>query len=78
MSIRKVTVPGLAKLNTFCHAVIAGDFIHVSGTLGTRADSMDLVAGGTGAQAAQTLRKSPRLCQAGMVTAASCRNTDGA
>ena len=34
MSARKITVDGLAKLPTFCHATIAGDFIFVSGTLG--------------------------------------------
>ncbi len=56
MNARTVTLPGLAKLPTFCHAVIAGDFIYVSGTLGTKFNSMDLVEGGTGPQTAQTLR----------------------
>ncbi len=56
MTIKKVNTPKLGRLNTFCHAVIAGDFIYVSGTLGTIADSLELVEGGTGPQTKQTLR----------------------
>ena len=56
MSARKVVVEGLGRLPAFCHAVVAGDFIYVSGTLGTRAGSFDLVEGGTGPQTRQTLR----------------------
>ncbi|MEZ4712750.1 MAG: RidA family protein [Caldilineaceae bacterium] len=56
MSIQKITVDGLAKLPAFCHAVIAGDFIYVSGTIGTKPDSMELVTGGIGPQTTQTLR----------------------
>jgi 2-iminobutanoate/2-iminopropanoate deaminase len=56
MSVERVVVPGLAKLPAFCHATIAGDFVFVAGTLGTLPDSMQLVAGGTGAQTEQTLR----------------------
>ena len=56
MSIRKITVDGLAKLPAFCHAVIAGDFIYVSGTIGTKPDSMELVEGGIGPQTTQALR----------------------
>ena len=56
MSIQKITVDGLAKLPAFCHAVIAGDFIYVSGTIGTKPDSMELVEGGIGPQTTQTLR----------------------
>ena len=48
MSAKKVTVDGLGKLPAFCHAVIAGDFIYVSGTLGTKEGCFELVAGGTG------------------------------
>ena len=57
-SARKVTVPGLAKLPAFCHAVVAGDFIYVSGTLGAMpgGDSMELVDGGTGPETTQTMR----------------------
>lgn len=56
MKAKKVTVPGLAKLPTFCHATIAGDFIYVSGTLGTVPGTRDLAEGGTGPQTTQTLR----------------------
>ncbi|MCA9920320.1 MAG: RidA family protein [Anaerolineales bacterium] len=56
MQAKKVTVPGLAKLPTFCHATIAGDFIYVSGTLGTVPGTRDLAEGGTGPQTTQTLR----------------------
>lgn len=56
MALRRVTVDGLARLPAFCHAVVAGDFIHVSGTLGTQAGTMDLVPGGTGPETAQALR----------------------
>ena len=56
MGGRHITVDGLAKLPAFCHAVIAGDFIYVSGTLGTVPGTMELVAGGTGPQTTQALR----------------------
>jgi 2-iminobutanoate/2-iminopropanoate deaminase len=56
MKLRKVNVDGLARLPAFCHAVVAGDFIYVSGTLGVKPNSMDLVQGGTGQETTQTLR----------------------
>ena len=56
MTTRNVIVEGLARLPVFCHATIAGDFIFVSGTLGTIPGTMDLVEGGTGPQTGQTLR----------------------
>jgi len=56
MDARKVTVDGVGKLKAFCHAVVAGDFIYVSGTLGTKPSSFDLVDGGTGPETRQTLR----------------------
>lgn len=55
-AVRKVTVSELARLPAFCHATVAGDFIYVSGTLGTRPGSRDLVPGGVGPQTTQTLR----------------------
>ncbi len=64
MSGIKVNVPGLAKLPAFCHAVVAGDFIFVSGTLGTKWDSMELVPGGTGPETTQTLRHIERILAA--------------
>ncbi len=56
MSTKRVYVDGLARLPAFSHAVVAGDFIFVSGTLGTKPNSMELVDGGTGAQTAQALQ----------------------
>ncbi len=64
MSIQKVNVAGLARLPTFCHAVMAGDFIYVSGTLGTAMDSMALVAGGVGPETTQALRHIERILAA--------------
>lgn len=40
----------------FCHATVVGGQVFVSGVLGTKPDSMDLVDGGVGAQTAQALR----------------------
>lgn len=56
MKAKKVTVSGLARLPAFCHAVVAGDFIYVSGTLGTKPGDMELVEGGTGPQTTQALQ----------------------
>ena len=69
MSAKKVTVDGLGKLPAFCHAVVAGDFIYVSGTLGTKAGSFELVPGGTGPETTQTLRNIETIlegCGAGL------------
>ena len=56
MNIKKVNVSSLGRLPAFCHAVVAGDFIYVSGTLGTKSGSMELIEGGTGAETAQALQ----------------------
>jgi 2-iminobutanoate/2-iminopropanoate deaminase len=69
MSAKKITVDGLGKLPAFCHAVVAGDFIYVSGTLGTQANSFELVKGGTGPETTQTLRNIETIlrgCGAGL------------
>lgn len=55
MSSKKMTVAGLARLPAFCHAVIAGDFIYVSGTLGAKDDKLELVEGGIRAETKRTL-----------------------
>ena len=55
MAAKNIVVDGLARLPVFSHATIAGDFIFVSGTLGTVQGSMDLVEGGTGPQTTQTM-----------------------
>ncbi len=69
MSARKVTVDGLGKLHAFCHASVAGDFVYVSGTLGTKQGSFELVDGGTGPETTQTLRNVETIlksCGAGL------------
>ena len=55
MKPRRVNVEGPARLPAFSHAVVAGDFIYVSGTLGVKPNSMELVEGGTGPETTQTL-----------------------
>lgn len=62
--MKKVNIDGLAKLDTFCHAVVAGDFIYVSGTLGVTPNSMELIAGGTGPETLQTLRNIEKILNA--------------
>ncbi|HEY3491526.1 MAG TPA: RidA family protein [Solirubrobacterales bacterium] len=56
MKAKKINVDSLGRLPAFSHAVMAGDFIYVSGTLGTKPGGLDLVEGGTGPQTTQTLR----------------------
>ncbi len=56
MKAKKANVDSLGRLPAFCHAVMAGDFIYVSGTLGTKPGGLELVDGGTRAETAQTLR----------------------
>ena len=63
MRAKHVTVDVLARLPAFCHAVIAGDFIFVSGTLGTKPNAMELVAGGTGPETTQALRHIETILQ---------------
>lgn len=53
---RTVNAEGLGRLPQFSHAVVAGDLIFVSGTLGTLGKSFELAPGGTGPQTTQTLR----------------------
>lgn len=52
---RTVNAEGLGRLPAFSHATVAGDFVYVSGTLGTREGSFELVEGGMGAQTRKTL-----------------------
>lgn len=63
MRAKKVNVEALGRLPAFCHAVVAGDLIFVSGTLGTLPGGLDLVEGGTREQTAQTLRNIETILQ---------------
>jgi len=64
MKPRRVNVEGLARLPAFSHAVVAGDFIYVSGTLGVKPNSMELVEGGTGPETTQTLHHIETILEA--------------
>jgi 2-iminobutanoate/2-iminopropanoate deaminase len=64
MTLKHVVVDGMPRLAAFSHAVIAGDFIYVSGCLGTDPDTGELAPGGTGPQTAQTLRNIERILRA--------------
>jgi 2-iminobutanoate/2-iminopropanoate deaminase len=59
-----VNVEGLMRQPAFSHATVAGDQIYVSGALGTRAGSAELVAGGTGPQTTQALRNIEQILAA--------------
>ena len=62
--MEKIVVEGLARVPSFSHAVIAGDFVHVAGSLGTVGDSSELVEGGVGPQTTQTIRNIERILEA--------------
>jgi len=63
-SIQRINAEGLGKLPVFCHASIAGDFIYVSGTLGTNPESFELADGAMYEQTTQTLRNIQLILQA--------------
>lgn len=53
--MERVVVDGLARLPSFSHAVIAGDTIYVSGSLGTMPGTTTLATGGTAPETTQAL-----------------------
>lgn len=55
MGIQKINCSNLAGIPAFSHAVKAGDFIYVSGTLGTKQDKMEIVQGGVTRETEQIL-----------------------
>jgi len=63
MGAQRVNVDGVGRLPAFCHAVIAGNHLHVSGMIGSDAE-LRLVEGGIGAQTTQTLRNLDRIISA--------------
>jgi 2-iminobutanoate/2-iminopropanoate deaminase len=62
--MEKINAEGMTRLPAFSHAVAAGDYVHVSGTLGTLGDGMELVEGGTGAQTTQVIENLARILAA--------------
>jgi 2-iminobutanoate/2-iminopropanoate deaminase len=63
VEIRKINVPGVARLPAFCHATIAGQQIFVSGSLGSVPGELELTEGGTGPQTLQALRNIEQVLQ---------------
>lgn len=53
--VRRVVVDGLPRLPQFCHATVAAGWVFVSGTLGVKPGTFDLVDGGMGPQTMQTM-----------------------
>lgn len=64
MEVRKINVPGVARLPAFCHATLAGQQIFVSGMLGALPGRLELTEGGTGPQTVQALRNIEQVLQA--------------
>jgi 2-iminobutanoate/2-iminopropanoate deaminase len=62
--MEKIVVEGLAGVPSFSHAVIAGDYVHVAGSLGTLGDTTELADGGAGPQTTQTLRNIEKILEA--------------
>ena len=62
--MEKVVVDGLARVPSFSHAVIAGDYVHVAGSLGTMGDTTDLAPGGAGPETTQTLHNIEMILEA--------------
>lgn len=55
MTLKRVNVDGLMKLAAFSHAVVAGDYVYVSGCLGTQGETTNLAPGGTAGETKQVL-----------------------
>ena len=62
--MEKIVVEGLARVPSFSHAVVAGDYVHVAGGLGTLGDTTELADGGAGPQTTQTLRNIEKILEA--------------
>lgn len=60
----RINLDALGRLPAFSHATRVGDQIFVSGTLGTRPQSIDLVEGGVGPETAQTMANIEQILQA--------------
>ena len=54
--MRRVNAESVVRLPAFCHAVEAGDFLFVSGTLGTMDGVLQIVDGGIAEETRQLLR----------------------
>ncbi len=63
-AMRRVNAESVVRLPAFCHAVEAGDFVFVSGTLGTMDGVLQLVDGGIAAETRQLLRNFSTILEA--------------
>ena len=54
--LKRINAENVARLKFFSHAVMAGEFIFVSGTLGMKPGKLELVEGGIVPETLQTLR----------------------
>ena len=61
MSIKRINIEDLPRLKAFCHATITGDYIHVSGTLGTEVNEMKIVEGGTAAETTRIIENFEKI-----------------
>lgn len=60
----RINLDALGRLPAFSHATRVGDQVFVSGTLGTRPQSIDLVEGGVGPETTQTMANIEQILQA--------------
>lgn len=60
----RINAEDVGRLPVFSHAVRAGDFLYLSGMLGTRGDTFELIEGGVGAQTRQTLENMGKVLAA--------------
>jgi 2-iminobutanoate/2-iminopropanoate deaminase len=73
--VERVNVEALGRLPAFSHATRTGELVFASGTLGTRGASLELVAGGVGAQTTQALANLATILEAagaGLADALKC------
>jgi 2-iminobutanoate/2-iminopropanoate deaminase len=54
--LKRVNVETSPRLPFFSHAVVAGEFIFISGTLGLKPGELELVEGGIGPETVQALQ----------------------
>lgn len=61
---RRINAAEVGRLPVFSHAVRAGDFLFLSGMLGTRGDAFELADGGVGPQTQQALENIAKILAA--------------
>lgn len=64
----RLNVPELGRLPAFSHASFSDDLIFVSGTLGTKAGTIEVVEGGVAAETTQTLENIEQILEAAGAT----------